>query len=130
MDCPLVLADPSQCQSNGNPLGLPPDPSPNYMPVGLGSTSAANPPSAFMSSVQGAWEQTESMYAGLYQGAKSIIGTVYDDVSSGVGTVYTDVSKPITSALTGTYWYLLLGVGALGVILVLTARSGAVKVSV
>ncbi len=89
---------------------------------GLGSTTTLDVPSAPIASVDNSWWSTiksdmssavaavETFDKNIYTGVKDVTKTVYGDVSSGVGTVFDDVTKPITSVLTGTYWYLILAV--------------------
>lgn len=132
-NCPLILAPEilRDCNSaNGYPMGLPMDPVGAGAPLGLESTKAAVSSSPIMVAYEESWDAVENFYVGLYGTTKKIIGQVYSDVRSGAGTVYDDVSKPVSSALTGTYWYLILGVVVVAGGLYFVGKGGAVKVSI
>lgn len=125
----LVSTNPELNPYAGNAMGLP---SPSDAGLGgfvLGLPSL-NQQSGIMSAVQKAWDETENMYKGAYQQVKSIIGTVYEDTRSAAGTVYDDVSKPVSSILTGSYWYLILGIVVIAGGLYFIGKTGAIKVKV
>lgn len=129
-DFNLVSTDPNLNPYADNIVGLPSYSSVNQGGEVAGLPSQIDPVMApILATVQKSWNGIESFYEDIYKTGKKAASAVYGDVKEGVSTVVTDVAEPVKATLTGTYWYLLLAVGVIGVILVMTAKSGAIKVN-
>lgn len=122
------------------PLGLPADPMSKLPPPGFETTVGADSAGTSLfnfsglfddikQNAYGAFSTFENSIHNAYGGVKDITKTVYGDLKNAAGSVYDDVATPVKSALTSTYWYMLLGVGVVGVIIYFAGKSGALRVS-
>lgn len=107
---------------------------------GFESTSAAVSKGAPVSSIVSEWwdnikndmnqvvNVVETETKNAYGGIKDLTKTVYNDVSSGVGEVFDDVTHPVETALSGLYWYAIVGVIVIAGAVYFMGKGGAIKV--
>lgn len=111
------------------PLGLPPDPTPGFVP-GLESTAWYDSSTFEISSIgQNLWDSFSQFSESAYSGTKQVLKKGYSDLKDGVSTVVGDVTEPISDSLKTTFWYALLAVGALGAVIYFAGKSGALRIT-
>lgn len=111
------------------PLGLPPDPSPMYVP-GLETTSGAVSTPSLFPSVQDVWDNITRNAESAADYVEQGIEAVYKKGKSAAGTVYDDLSKPLNTAIDNAYWKIILAAIVVGGVVYFAGKGGAIKVSV